>query len=155
MTPKLPLEIIYWWNAGRAGVDAAPYSFALIFHIAKALSVQVGDVANLPFDDNTFDWVWSVDCVGYAPWDTIKILKELLRVVNPGGIVAIAAWSSERLLPGYPRLEARLGATSAGIAPFAQGRDPSLHFNRGLGWFRQLGLEDIRAQAFAGSSRGV
>ena len=32
------------------------------------------------------------------------------------GRVAILAWSSEQLLPGYPLLEARLRATTAGLA---------------------------------------
>ena len=116
------------------------------------ISFQQGDVGALPFDDETFDWAWSVDCVGYAPWDTMAILQELLRVLKPGGILAIASWSSEKLLPGYPRLEARLEATTAGIAPFTQVRDPALHFQRGLGWFHKLGLKDSTAQAFAGSA---
>jgi len=55
------------------------------------------------------------------------------------------------LLPGYPRLEARLGATSDGIAPFIQGKKPGLHFLRALGWFHELGLKESRGKAFAGS----
>jgi SAM-dependent methyltransferase len=119
--------------------------------LSERISFQQGDIVALPFDDNTFDWVWSVDCVGYGPWDTMRLLKELVRVLKPGGIISIAAWSSEKLLPGYPRLEARLGATTAGMAPFVQGKNPALHLNRGLGWFRQLGLREPRAQAFTGS----
>lgn len=120
--------------------------------LADRISFHEDDIASLPFTDNTFDWVWSVDCVGYGPWDTVKLLEELVRVLKPGGIVAIAAWSSEKLLPGYPRLEARLGATAAGMAPFVQGKNPALHFYRGLGWFRELGLREPRAQAFVGSA---
>ena len=120
--------------------------------LSERITFQEGDIASLPFDDNTFDWVWSTDCVGYGPWDTIKLLKELVRVIKPGGIVSIAAWSSEKLLPGYPRLEARLGATADGIAPFVHGKNPALHFQRALGWFRELGLTDCRADVFAGSA---
>jgi len=119
--------------------------------LSERISFQEGDVANLPFDNNTFDWVWSADCVGYGPWEPLPLLKELARVVKPGGIVSIAAWSSEKLLPGYPRLEARLGATSAGIAPFSQGKKPGLHFLRALGWFRELGLKETKAKVFADS----
>jgi len=119
--------------------------------LSERISFQEGGVANLPFDDNTFDWVWSADCVGYGPWEPLPLLKELARVVKPGGIVAIAAWSSEMLLPGYPRLEARLEATSVGIAPFVQGKKPELHFLRALGWFRKLGLKEPRAKVFADS----
>ena len=119
---------------------------------ADRISFREGDIASLPFDDITFDWAWSVDCVGYSPRGTEKMLQELLRVLKPGGVMAIAAWSSEKLLPGHPRLEARLSATSSGIAPFVHGVDPSLHFQRALGWFRDLGLKDCRADVFAGSA---
>jgi len=123
--------------------------------LSEQISFREGDVANLPFDNNVFDWVWSADCVGYGLghglWEPLPLLKELARVVKPGGIVAIAAWSSEKLLPGYPQLEARLGATSAGIAPFLQGKKPELHFLRALGWFRELGLKEPRAKVFADS----
>ncbi|MFC2000894.1 class I SAM-dependent methyltransferase [Chloroflexota bacterium] len=119
--------------------------------LSERISFQEGDIANLPFESNAFDWVCSIDCVGYGPWEPLPLLKELARVVKPGGIVAIAAWSSEMLLPGYPRLEARLGATSAGIAPFVQGKKPELHFLRALGWFHELGLKEPKAKVFAGS----
>ncbi len=101
--------------------------------LSERISFLEGDVADIPFADNTFDWAWSADCIGYGPWEPLPLLKELARVVKPGGIVAIAGWSSENLLPGYPRLEARLQATSGGIAPFIQGRKPDTHFLRALG----------------------
>jgi SAM-dependent methyltransferase len=119
--------------------------------LSGCISFQEGDITDLPFDNNTFDWAWSVDCVGYGPWEPLPLLKELVRVAKPGGIVAIAAWSSEKLLPGYPRLEARLGATSAGIAPFVQGKKPEFHFLRALGWFSELGLREVKARVFADS----
>jgi demethylmenaquinone methyltransferase/2-methoxy-6-polyprenyl-1,4-benzoquinol methylase len=62
--------------------------------LPERISFQEGDVANLPFDNNVFDWVWSADCVGYGPWEPLPLLKEMARVVKPGGIVAIAAWFS-------------------------------------------------------------
>jgi demethylmenaquinone methyltransferase/2-methoxy-6-polyprenyl-1,4-benzoquinol methylase len=119
--------------------------------LATQIAFQEADIASLPFGDNTFDWIWSTDCVGYGPWETLKLLREMVRVVKPGGIVAIAAWSSEKLLPGYPLLEARLGATTSGIAPFSRERKPELHFFRALGWFQELGLNALGAQSFTGS----
>jgi len=119
--------------------------------LSERISLKEGDISHIPFDDDTFDWSWSADCVGYAPLDPRPFLKEMSRVVKPGGIVAIAAWSSETLLPGYPRLEARLKATSDGIAPFSHGKPPERHFLRALGWFRDMDLENPTARAFAGS----
>lgn len=118
--------------------------------LSNRISFREGDVNKQPFDDDTFDWAWSVDCVGYAPFDPLSALKEMARVVKPGGTVAIMAWSSEKLLPGYPLLEAHLNATSAGIAPFAKGKDPRQHFLRALGLFHEAGLEQSTAQTFAG-----
>jgi len=120
--------------------------------LSERISFREGDVKELHFDDDTFDWAWSVDCVGYAPIKPLPLVKELARVVKPGGSVAILAWSDETLLPGYPVLEARLRATSAGIAPFIRGKKPSSHFTRALGWFRNAGLEECTAQTFAGDA---
>lgn len=120
--------------------------------LSGRISFQEGDAGELPFETDTFDWVWSADCVGYAPRDPLPSLKEMARVVKPGGIVALAAWTSENLLPGYPRLEARLRATSAGLAPFAHGKKPETHFLRALNWFHGLGLKQARAQVFADSA---
>lgn len=120
--------------------------------MSERISFRQGDVNKLPFDDDTFDWAWSVDCVGYAPIEPLPLVKELARVVKPGGSVAILAWSSEKLLPGYPLLEARLNATSSGIRPFVKGKKPESHFLRALGWFRDAGLEEPTVQSFAGDA---
>lgn len=110
-----------------------------------------GDVQRLPFDENTFEWVWSSSCVGYArSIDPYRALQEFTRVVQPGGTIAILAWSSEKLLPGYPLLEARLNATASGLAPFGAEGAPDRHFMRALGWFRQAGLKNLSAQTFIG-----
>ncbi len=128
--------------------------------LSGQISFQEGDIANIPFDNNTFDWGWSADFIGYGPWEPLPLLKELVRVVKPGGIVAISGWSSETLLPGYPRLEARLKSTSGGIAPFVHGNKPETHFIRALSWFREIGLKEPQAKVFADSfyaplSRGI
>ncbi len=121
--------------------------------LSKRVSFRKGDVSNLPFDDNTFDWAWSKDCVGYGIGpEPLSLVKELARAVKPGGSVAILSWSSERLIPGHPVLEARLNATSSGIAPFVKGEKPELHFPRALGWFRDAGLAEPTARTFVGDA---
>ena len=118
--------------------------------MSEQVTFQEGDMKSLPFNDATFDWVWSANCVGYAPGEPLPLLKELARVVKPGGSVIILAWSSQQLLPGYPMLEARLNATSSGVAPFTRGMRPELHFLRMMGWFRRAGMEGVTAWTFAG-----
>ncbi|MBN1848002.1 MAG: class I SAM-dependent methyltransferase [Deltaproteobacteria bacterium] len=119
--------------------------------LEKRITLKEGSIDAIPYDDHTFDWAWSADCVGYGPWDPKPFLKELKRVIKPGGLLAILAWSSERLLPGHPLLEARLSATSPGLAPFLDETEPSRHFLRALGWLRELGLVNTRAEVFSNS----
>ncbi len=119
--------------------------------LSKRVSYQDGNINHLPFEENTFDWVWSMDCAGYAPGDPLSVVKELSRIVRPGGTIALIAWSSEKLLPGYPLLEAKLNATSAGIEPFRKGMRPENHFLRMMYWFLEAGLVEIKAQTFAGT----
>ncbi len=140
------------------GLDLSPDFVTLAERISREkglserISFQEGDIKSLPINDNSFDWAWSMDCVGYHPSDQLTMLKELVRVVKPGGTVAILAWSSEQLLPGYPLLEARLKATTHAVAPFVQGMKPEIHFLRALSWFRELGLKESEARTFVGST---
>jgi demethylmenaquinone methyltransferase/2-methoxy-6-polyprenyl-1,4-benzoquinol methylase len=120
--------------------------------LSENVSFKEGDIKKLPFDDDYFDWAWSMDLVGYAPIEPLPLIEELARVVKPGGHIAILAWTAEMLLPGYPLLEARLKATSAGIAPFSKGQKPKSHFTRALGWFRAAGLRDCSAHTFMGDA---
>jgi len=121
--------------------------------MSRRISFQQGDVTRLPFADDTFDWAWSSCCVGYSSAiEPRAALEELARVVRPGGKVAVFVWSSERLLPGYPLLEARLQATEAGIAPFTRHMPPERHCLRALGWFRAAGLQEVAARTFAGGT---
>jgi ubiquinone/menaquinone biosynthesis C-methylase UbiE len=114
------------------------------------VTFQQGDFNILPFDNNTFDWVWSKDCVGYNTSESLIAIKEIVRVLKPGGMIAIVLWSSQMLLPGHPILEAHLNATTQGIAPFVKGMEPKSHFFYLLGRFREIGLKDLTVKTFVG-----
>jgi len=114
-------------------------------------SFEQGDMTALAWSEDAFDWLISVDCAGYAPSaEPRTLVKELARVLKPGGLMALMAWSSQMLLPGHPALEARLNATPAGMAPFSAGRPPEDHFSRALGWLEGAGLRNCRAATLAG-----
>jgi ubiquinone/menaquinone biosynthesis C-methylase UbiE len=121
--------------AGQAG-----YAGQIVFRQA--------DMHRLPFDGSSFDWVWSADCVGYPLADLPPLLDELQRVVQPGGSIALLAWTSQQVLPGYPLLEARLNGACSSYAPYLEGKDPEHHFLRALRWFREAGLEAVEACTF-------
>ena len=117
--------------------------------LSERITFKEGDVNKMPFEDNIFDWVWSVDCVGYPTEENpLTILKEHARVVKPGGSIAILGWSSQMLLPGHPLLEARLNTTCSSYLPFIREKKPQSNFLSALGWFRDAGLKDLRTRTF-------
>jgi demethylmenaquinone methyltransferase/2-methoxy-6-polyprenyl-1,4-benzoquinol methylase len=116
--------------------------------LSNEISFRQADVNCLPFDDNTFDWIWSADCIGYPAGELASLLQELIRVIKPGGRLILLAWSSQQLLPGYPLLEARLNGTCSGYIPFLKEESPDANFMRALQWFRSAGLEQIQARTF-------
>jgi ubiquinone/menaquinone biosynthesis C-methylase UbiE len=109
-----------------------------------------GDVASLPFEDASFDWAWSADCIGYPLSDLKRPLSELTRVLKPGGSLVLLGWTSQQLLPGYPLLEARLNASCSAYIPYFQDKDPELHFLRAAQALRRAGLEEVQAQTHVG-----
>ncbi len=118
--------------------------------LADRISFKEGDFNDIPFPDNTFDWIWSADCVGYPAGDLSSALKEFVRVARPEGRVAILAWTSQQLLPGYPLLEARLNATCSAYAPLLRDKCPESHFTRALRWFAESGITEATARTFVG-----
>jgi demethylmenaquinone methyltransferase/2-methoxy-6-polyprenyl-1,4-benzoquinol methylase len=119
--------------------------------LAERITFRPGNMLDrLPFDEDAFDWVWSADCIGYPLGALLPILEELKRVVRPGGSLALLAWSSQQVLPGYPLLEARLNAACSSYLPYLEGQPPDLHFLRALGGLREARLEQVQAQTFVG-----
>lgn len=156
--PMLLLAEAVGLSGHVTGLDICPEFLAKAREIvqeaglSEQISFKEGNVNKLPFGDNTFDWLWSADCVGYPAQEPLSLMKELKRVVKPGGTVAILIYSSQQLLPGFPQLEARLNATSSGLAPFTKGMKPELHSLRALGWYHNAGFKDVKAHTFVGDA---
>ena len=53
---------------------------------------QVMDALNLKFQDGSFDGVWSVEA-GAHILDKQRYADEMLRVLRPGGVLAVADWN--------------------------------------------------------------
>jgi len=62
---------------------------------ARRVVVKKGDIANLPFEDASFDRACTVESFNYWP-EPVAGLKEVHRVLKDGGLVAVTtAWSKE------------------------------------------------------------
>lgn len=58
------------------------------------IEFQEGDVEELPFNDNSFDVVLSQFGHMFAPRPEVA-LRQMLRVLRPGGIIAFSTWPTE------------------------------------------------------------
>lgn len=74
--------------------------------------IQAGDAEELPFEDNSFDLVYSWGVIHHTP-DTARAAREIVRVLRPGGaarvmiyhrrsLVALQTWLVHGLLSGRP-----------------------------------------------------
>ena len=66
--------------------------------IARNVGVEVvrAGIENLPFAEGAFDVATAVNALQFAE-DTTAALRELARVVRPGGLIAISNWAEESL----------------------------------------------------------
>ena len=88
-------------GADYTGVDLSDQSIRLCKKHFELFS-QVGnilntDAENLPFDDNTFDLVYSWGVLHHIP-DMQKSIDEVYRVLKPGGKIAIMIYNKYSLV---------------------------------------------------------
>ncbi len=77
---------------------------------SEGLNVEwrTADAENLPFEDSSFDVVGSVFGAIFAPRADLA-LGEMMRVVKPGGLVALTAWDKDSYTGATLALSARFG----------------------------------------------
>lgn len=59
--------------------------------LAERVSFQVANALEMPFADNSFDLVWSLESGEHMP-DKTQFLQECYRVLQPGGKLVMATW---------------------------------------------------------------
>ena len=74
--------------------------------LGDMLGFQVADALRMPFADNSFDLVWSLESGEHMP-DKRQFVSELTRVVKPGGRVIIVTWCHRDLEAGEEGLRPR------------------------------------------------
>ncbi|MBF2019261.1 MAG: methyltransferase domain-containing protein [Hydrococcus sp. C42_A2020_068] len=85
------------FNAQATGITLSPAQAARAtkraqeFNLEEKVRFQVADAQNMPFEDNNFDLVWSLESGEHMP-DKTKFLQECYRVLKPGGTLILVTW---------------------------------------------------------------
>lgn len=83
------------FGAIATGITLSPVQANRATERAKAAGInasfQVADALNMPFPDQSFDLVWSLESGEHMP-DKTKFLQECYRVLKPGGLFLMATW---------------------------------------------------------------
>jgi SAM-dependent methyltransferase len=80
-------------GAQVSGLDAAAPMIEVARERLPEADWRVGDMEALPYDDGSFDAVFSANSLQYAA-DRVQALGEFKRVCAPGGRIAVGLWDS-------------------------------------------------------------
>lgn len=129
-----------------AGVDCSPGMIAVARTLAPAIDWRQGVAEAIPFPTESFDVVVSQFGLMFFE-DRGKALRDMLRVLVPGGRLAVAVWDSLEETPAYAdevELVERLAGRRAADplrAPFALGNRHDL-----ATLFRDAGVASVEVR---------
>ncbi len=146
-------------QSGRVvGLDPAPGMIAAAEEVEPEIEWVLGSAEALPFDVATFDRVVSQFGMMFFQ-DRQRAVREMHRVLNPGGRLAIAAWHSIEHNPAYGDIVTVLDeqvSTAAGDAvrmPFCLGNPEEVVNILSEAGFSEIEFESKTEQARFPSSR--
>jgi SAM-dependent methyltransferase len=140
-------------NGQVVGLDPSPGMLAVAEALAPEIEWREGSAGSLPFADHTFDAVVSQFGLMFFP-DRRQALREMLRVMAPGGRLALAVWDVLDNIPAYAAeaaLVKRLAgdeAASALQAPFVLGNRRELEALLG-----ETGASAVEVATYRGTAR--
>ncbi|AUS99166.1 SAM-dependent methyltransferase [Nostoc sp. CENA543] len=85
------------FNAQATGITLSPVQAARATERAQEANLSdksqflVADAQAMPFDNDTFDLVWSLESGEHMP-DKTKFMQECYRVLKPGGTLIMVTW---------------------------------------------------------------
>jgi SAM-dependent methyltransferase len=78
-------------GAKVTGLDASESLIAIARQRMPDAEFYVGDIEDLPFEDDSFEFVTACNCIQFAD-DQVKAAVEAKRVLSPGGRFGIGMW---------------------------------------------------------------
>jgi len=89
-------DVVSRWGATVVGVDLTSAVDAAQGNIGSRDNVNLAqaDIFDLPFADNTFDYIFSIGVLHHTP-DTKAAFERLPRLLKPGGKIAVWVYSTE------------------------------------------------------------
>jgi len=102
------LRVLAGRGAAAVGVDRSSEALAQARETLRPPPPRLvrGDAGRLPFDAGAFDLVWAVTVLCFVA-DPEQVLREMARVVRPGGRVVLgelgarSAWAAARRVKGW------------------------------------------------------
>jgi ubiquinone/menaquinone biosynthesis C-methylase UbiE len=100
-------DFMQWVRAGAQahGIDLTQEAIDNVEHRLhleglQAVDLKVADAEHLPYEDNSFDLVYSWGVIHHSP-DTQRCLQEIIRVAKPGGTIKIMIYHRRSLFAFY------------------------------------------------------
>jgi demethylmenaquinone methyltransferase/2-methoxy-6-polyprenyl-1,4-benzoquinol methylase len=164
-TAAVALELARQKDCYVVGVDQSEEMLevgkhrALLAGATEKVRLQRADARALPFDDDTFDGLTFTYLLRYVE-DPAATLRELARVVHPGGVMAGLEFGVPRGVWRAPwELWVRAGLPAAGrligngwyevgtfLGPSIRGHNAQWPVPRLLQAWREAGIEDVQAR---------
>lgn len=94
---------------------------------ARPIAWHVAAIEDLPFEDDRFDAALSSFAAVYSPTPR-RAMGELTRVVRPGGVLALTAWTPSGPMGRLLRVAQRLGASTTSARRWGSWDGAYLHF---------------------------
>ncbi|MGC1394087.1 MAG: methyltransferase domain-containing protein [Coleofasciculaceae cyanobacterium] len=97
------------FNASAIGITLSPIQAkraaqrAQDADLTSRVRFEVADALEMPFSDDSFDFVWSMESGEHMP-DKQKFLAECYRVLKPGGTFLMATWCHRPITPATGEL---------------------------------------------------